>query len=498
MELIEKKYNLKTGYFLIIIFLFQLFPIYKYDSFALNIYYFFVIILNIFPIYFYLNNYKKNNSIPFFYLTHLYFFLTCTLSIIYDQSPFTSTVGSDHDTLSALLTYEKQELINASGNELLFTIKLYCLGLLFFNIGYIVLCKYFKQNRANYSFLKIEDNPNQVLIIGLIACFSYFLITFADNYYLNKLNQTKNPLIFFYIGCFYIYVFRKKANFLFKTILLILCLVPIYNEILTGLMTLPFLIAFYLYLLNFLYNKKFYFKQIFLISLIFILLNANKENYRKVIMYNYPIPDNLTKNLQDKTYFQRFIFSNKQAFKKIWKKSNKDVIYKYSSTTLKRLFHSYNSLIVITELTPEKVPYFNGKSYIPLLTKPIPRIIWAEKPKEEFGRYFGIAYKILNPNDKQTSWNTPVLNEFYINFGQIGIIVGMFLMGCLFAIITRKLSFSKKNYLFLISLSSLYPMFYLESNLSLVLGIIPQKFIFLLILVIFLIFIQKKISNKKL
>ena len=190
--------------------------------------------------------------------------------------------------------------------------------------------------------------------------------------------------------------------------------------------------------------------------------------------------------------------STGEPVKKIWKKSNKDVIYKYSSTTLKRLFHSYNSLIVITELTPEKVPYFNGKSYIPLLTKPIPRIIWAEKPKEEFGRYFGITYKILNPNDRQTSWNTPVLNEFYVNFGQIGIIVGMFLMGCLFAIITRKLSFSKKNYLFLISLSSLYPMFYLESNLSLVLGIIPQKFIFLLILVIFLIFIQKKISKKKL
>tara|TARA_X000000950_G_scaffold247616_1_gene306033 strand:- start:18150 stop:19652 length:1503 start_codon:yes stop_codon:yes gene_type:complete len=498
MELVEKNYNLKIGYFLIIVFLLQLIPVFKNDGIVINIFYFLIIFLNIFPIYFYLVNYKKNNTIPLFYLTHLFFFLTYTLSIIYDQSSFTSSVGSDHDTLSAILTFEKQELIEASGNELLFTIKLYSLGLLFFNLGYLLICKYFKQNEINYNYFKIEENVNQVLIVGLISCIGYFLIIFFnENYILSKLNQSKNPLLFFYIGCFYIYIFKKKENFLIKSALIILCLIPIYKEILTGMMTKPFLIAFYLYLLNFLYSKKFYLGQIFLIILIFILLNTNKDFYRKVTLYNYPIPDNLTKNLQNKTYFERFIFTNKKAFKKIWKESYKSVIYKYSSTNLRRLFHSYNSLIIITELTPEKIPYFNGKSYIPLITKPIPRAVWPEKPKEEFGRYFGIVYEVLSPDDKQTSWNVPVLNEFYINYGQKGVIIGMFLIGCFFGIITRKLNFNKKNFLFLITFSSFYPIFYMESNLSLLIGAIPQKFFFLLILVFLLIFIQKKIIIKK-
>lgn len=497
MELVEKKYNLKIGYFLIIVFLLQLIPVFKNDGIVINIFYFLIIFLNIFPIYFYLVNYKKNNTIPIFYLTHLFFFFTYTLSIIYDQSLFTSSVGSDHDTLSSMLTY-KQELIKASGNELLFSTKIYALGLLFFNLGYFLICKYFIQNETSFNYFKIEENSNQILLIGLLCCIGYFLIIFFnENYILSKLNQAKDPLLFFYVGCFYIYIFEKKTNFLIKSVLIILFLIPIYKETLSGLMTKPFLIAFYLYLLAFLYNKKFYLGQIFLIILIFILLNTNKDFYRKVTLYNYPIPDNLTKNLQNKTYFEKFIYTNKQAFKTIWKESNKSVVYKYSSTNLRRLFHSHNSLIIITELTPEKIPYFNGKSYIPLITKPIPRAVWPEKPKEEFGRYFGIVYKVLSPADKQTSWNVPVLNEFYINFGPKGVIIGMFLIGCFFGIITRKLNFNKKNFLFLITYSSFYPIFYMESNLSLLIGAIPQKFFFLLTLVFILIFIQKKITIKK-
>ena len=72
MELVEKNYNLKIGYFLIIVFLLQLIPVFKNDGIVINIFYFLIIFLNIFPIYFYLVNYKK--IIQFLYFTsHTYF-----------------------------------------------------------------------------------------------------------------------------------------------------------------------------------------------------------------------------------------------------------------------------------------------------------------------------------------------------------------------------------------------------------------------------------------
>ena len=188
--------------------------------------------------------------------------------------------------LQCLLT--KTELIIAYGNDLLTTIKLYSSGLLFFNIGYYLILKNIKQKEYNFSFFKIDEKSNFILFLGFLTFFCYYILfTFNDNFYIGKLNQAKNPLMFFYMSCFWFYFKFKNSNYLIKTFLLILILLPIYNEILTGLMTLPFLIAFYLYLLNFLFDKKFYFKQIFFITLIFIILNTNKEFYRKVVIYNY-------------------------------------------------------------------------------------------------------------------------------------------------------------------------------------------------------------------
>ena len=499
MSLRENKYSLHIIFFLAIISLLQILPIIKYDSIYLNIYYLLIIILNVYPLYYYLLNYKNNNTVPYFYLAHLYFFLTCTLAIIYDQSPLTSIVGSSHDAISLMFYSDKINLISATGDELLFTLNLYMWGILSFNLGYILLCKFLIQKNYKFNFFEIEKDNNLYLYIGVISFILYFLLLFGDsNFVIQKLGQAKFPLLLFYIGSFQIYIIRNKSNLLIKLIFLVVILITISIEILSGLMTIPFLIVFYVYLINILLNKKFYFKQIFLVTLIFILLNTHKESYRKVVLYDYPIPDNLTKNLQNKNLFDKFIITNKRAIKKMWKdKSSIVILYKYTIENLRRLFHSYNTLLIVTKFTPDEIPFLNGKSYLTLLTKPIPRLIWPEKPREEFGRYFGITYKVLNPLDKRTSWNTPVLTEFYANYGKKGIIIGMFLLGGLFAFITRKLDFRKNNILFLISLASLYPIFFMESNLSLLIGVTFQKFILLLILSFFTIFIYKKINTQK-
>ena len=86
----------------------------------------------------------------------------------------------------------------------------------------------------------------------------------------------------------------------------------------------------------------------------------------------------------------------------------------------------------IIELTPETVPYWMGKTYLTLLWMPIPRVLFPWKPEKTLGQEFGHRYGLLYPLDYTTSFNLPQLVEMYANFGVIGVIIGMFLVGIIY------------------------------------------------------------------
>ena len=84
--------------------------------------------------------------------------------------------------------------------------------------------------------------------------------------------------------------------------------------------------------------------------------------------------------------------------------------------------------------------------------------------------------------DNSTSWNMPVLNEFYVNFGKLGVIIGMFLFGLFISFLTKFSSINKHNNLEnVVCLYLFIPIFFLESHLSLLLGAIFQSYIFLIV-----------------
>ncbi len=89
----------------------------------------------------------------------------------------------------------------------------------------------------------------------------------------------------------------------------------------------------------------------------------------------------------------------------------------------------------VIDSTPGRVPYWDGKSYAPLLTKLIPRLIMPDKPQEVSGQVFGHRYGLISNANRNTSVNLPQLVECYANFGVPGVIVGMFLIGLLYRMI---------------------------------------------------------------
>lgn len=84
--------------------------------------------------------------------------------------------------------------------------------------------------------------------------------------------------------------------------------------------------------------------------------------------------------------------------------------------------------------TPAQVPYWDGETYLHLVGSVVPRFLWPGKPQHHVGNDFGHRYGFVQNYDTWTSWNLPVMVEFFVNFGEIGVIAGMFVTGILYGL----------------------------------------------------------------
>ena len=63
----------------------------------------------------------------------------------------------------------------------------------------------------------------------------------------------------------------------------------------------------------------------------------------------------------------------------------------------KRLFHASTTLqIAINTDTQHIVNFYEGESYKNLLFKFVPRFLYEEKPKEEWGNFWGKRYNVVS------------------------------------------------------------------------------------------------------
>lgn len=124
--------------------------------------------------------------------------------------------------------------------------------------------------------------------------------------------------------------------------------------------------------------------------------------------------------------------------------------------------------------TPDRIPYWKGETYRPLLTSWIPRFLWPDKPREETGWSFGRRYGILKADDPPQSINLPWMIEMYANFGGAGVILGMGLVGVLFAFLEAFLSRPSMTPAEMAAGTAvILPLFMQDSNFSLMTGSIP-------------------------
>ena len=441
-------------------------------------------IINYSLFYIYFLSKKELNYIPIYPLIIFYYLLTYT-SYFYFDYELTPIFGLNFPSENFVGNYIYPEM-----SILIFTISL---GLIFFSFGYFFLN--FLIFKKNAYWLKLEIN-NKIELFLIVA-----LILFVIFYYINLnykiinfsiISQLKFPIEIFLLAYFQVKYLLSKNIFIFLIMILMLFSLFII-EISMGATVFPYLLLLTPIFINFYINKEVNFLIVMLIFLSAFIVHTLKYEIRKI---TWILPEE-NKPIKE----QNKILNNLNSTIEIYSNQTYDTFISKDNIAGQkhRLYHSNTSLQIVLSKSPHYIDFYNGKSYDSLIFKFVPRFLYHNKKKEEWGNFWGKRYNVLNKNDFGTSWNFPVLNEFYANFGVKGVIFGMFFLGFLIKTLLIFLCFNT-NQPILLSVAStiMLNFFFLESNLSLILGSVINQLLFFSVIVIsilFLNFLIQKISN---
>ena len=428
----------------------------------------------------YYNHKYESPLVPFFCV---YFIISYILPFgFFDQEIFNSYIKLCMDDRmivptgippneAEICSFKSEQFINNLVSKLLFIS-------IAFIAGYFLSTKIFSSINTNIYFFEVDKN----LKIELLICFLFILILvkkFIFIQYIPILSQSIIPLSYIVSGLsIYIYTSKRKN---LKFIFLIPIIIFIIKDIIDGYISYPVLLSFFSLTLYCIFKKKFP-----LLFIIILFLLANLAHFFK---YEHRSNLNVLQNV-----------SNSEKIL-IYKDTVDTIISKYNfknefQNNLQRIGHPLHSFSIINKQSPINVPFWNGYSYKIFTTKFIPRFLWKDKPSDKIGNKVGKRYKVLNEYDEATSWNLPIINEFYVNFGIFGLIIGSFLLS-VFMVFISKIFKSSNNtpIMTIISIYVTFKLFFLESHLSMVFGNLIQNLI--LITIPFLLINFKKFKNVK-
>ncbi|MBS1875385.1 MAG: O-antigen polysaccharide polymerase Wzy [Acidobacteria bacterium] len=96
-----------------------------------------------------------------------------------------------------------------------------------------------------------------------------------------------------------------------------------------------------------------------------------------------------------------------------------------------------NMFAYVGTVTPDAIPYSNGRTYGYLVVALVPRVVWPDKPiAQQANNDFAIRYGFLAPTSIGTTMTgMPQLDEAYVNFGALGVVVIMLVIGAIYGTI---------------------------------------------------------------
>lgn len=134
----------------------------------------------------------------------------------------------------------------------------------------------------------------------------------------------------------------------------------------------------------------------------------------------------------------------------------------------------------VVEMTPRDVPYQMGSTYRYLAITWIPRFLWPNKPSiSEANQYYQVAYGMTEAwNLNSVSIAVGFMAEGFMNFGWVGSVGVMFIVGILLGVYERLSGLTRSSSLFLsISLALIPGLIAVESQLGQYVGGVAQQMV---------------------
>lgn len=131
-------------------------------------------------------------------------------------------------------------------------------------------------------------------------------------------------------------------------------------------------------------------------------------------------------------------------------------------------FRSIDSVALIQMQTPSPFPYAGGEKYILLpLIITVPRLVWPDKPELTDAGLFTYTYWQA-PIKIRSSTQLTQIGDLYRNFGSLGVVIGLFLVGIVVAGLTvmhRRLASPRSELVYLFAIVTVVS--YVEADLPL-------------------------------
>lgn len=237
--------------------------------------------------------------------------------------------------------------------------------------------------------------------------------------------------------------------------------------------TLPIILDFMIiFLLYFYFRQSVPWLMLIIVLVIFFNIFSVRDKYRELTWFSEDYA-----NARPTEKIALYI-------KLLYERMNGEEEYKYAYSKLSARADALVTFAKVVELTPNYIPYWEGYTYNTLITSLVPRFIMPGKPEKILGQEFGHRYMFLAPSDTTTSYNLPFLIEMYINFGPWGVIIGMYIIGLIF-----RLFYTLFNHAdtgeggILISAMVFMNLLNIESDFSLIFGLILQYIVLFYILI---------------
>ena len=325
----------------------------------------------------------------------------------------------------------------------------------------------FRNKNLNYDINFFQNKKKkylQILFMNFVFVLSinYFELREISNLFHNILIILKISLL--YVGLLLLFESKNKKELIFFLFLLFVIFFYIIDFRSRTNLPIAYSVIFYSYYLTIIscifiaLKKRLTFINLIIFGIIFTMLISViflwKENLRSYSDFNW---NKLSKKIHNNIINKPFNSDN--------------ILINVLSHPISRI-NKLDQFSYVVEIN-ENHKILLGKSYIPLISKFIPRQLWVNKPSEVFGNKYGTEYQLLPSYDTKSSVGVSTLIEAYINFRFLGIISLAIFYGLIYRVINYYIFMNKEKsiyFSFLLVMISIFISFTSESNLSSGLG----------------------------